>query len=176
MHLFVGILILTLFVNNPLIFEFNKSSDIKDWKIVDDGVMGGKSAGSFSLSPDGYGVFEGAISLENNGGFSMVRYQFDKIKIDKSATIFIKLKGDGKKYQLRIKNNSDNYYSYIHTFETTGKWQEIAIPLEDMSPFFRGKKLDFPNFSHQYLEELAFLIGNKKIENFQLLIKKIEIN
>jgi hypothetical protein len=41
--------------------------------------------------------------LENNGGFSMVRYPFDKMKVNKDDKIIIKLKGDGKKYELRIK-------------------------------------------------------------------------
>jgi hypothetical protein len=32
----------------------------------------------FKLDPDGQGVFEGTVSLENNGGFSMVRYHLTK--------------------------------------------------------------------------------------------------
>jgi hypothetical protein len=29
--------------------------------------MGGMSSGTFKLDPDGQGVFEGTVSLENNG-------------------------------------------------------------------------------------------------------------
>ena len=45
-----------------IIFDFNQKSDIKDWTIVDDVVMGGESSGSFELSPKGYAVFKGSIS------------------------------------------------------------------------------------------------------------------
>jgi NADH dehydrogenase [ubiquinone] 1 alpha subcomplex assembly factor 1 len=45
-----------------------------------------------------------------------------------------------------------------------------------MYPAFRGKKLDLPNFDHNYMEEIAFLIGNKKPEKFRLLIDQIELN
>jgi len=36
---------------------------------------------------------------------------------------------------------------------------------EGLYPSFRGRKLDLPNFSHDYIEEIVFLIGNKKPEN-----------
>ena len=162
-------------MNSQVIFDFDKNSDIQDWIIVDDVVMGGRSLGSFKLSEAGAAVFEGNISLENNGGFSSVRYRFDEIKLKKHTRIVIKLKGDGKKYQFRLKNKAENYYSYISSFSTTGDWQEIEIPLKDMVPSFRGRKLDQPNFSHGSIEEIAFLIGNKKPEKFKLLIDKIEL-
>ena len=162
-------------MNSKVIFDFNKNSDVKDWIIVDDVVMGGGSSGSFKLNDDGFGVFEGKISLDNNGGFSSVRYRFQKIIVKEYTSIIVKLRGDGKKYQLRIKSNSGDYYSYIMPFLTSGEWQEIKIPLKEMYPSFRGRRLNQPNFSTHYMEEIAFLIGNKKEENFELLIDKIEL-
>lgn len=160
-------------MTSKVIFDFNKSSDVQDWIVVDDVVMGGESSGTFKLNDDGFGVFEGSISLDNNGGFSSVRYRFQKTMIKECTTIIVKLRGDGKKYQFRIKSNSGDYYSYIAPFLTSGDWQEIEIPLKDMYPSFRGRRLDQPNFSKDYIEEITFLIGNKKKENFKLLIDKI---
>lgn len=160
----------------PIIFDFNPDSNIQDWKIVNDIVMGGKSVSSFTVTPDGFGLFEGKISLENNGGFSSVSYRFKKIKVNKDRNIIIKLKGDGKNYQVRIKDDSSHSYSYISPFATSGEWQEIKIPLKNLYPSYRGKKLDFPNFSHESIEELVFLIGNKTPEKFSLLIDKIALD
>ncbi len=42
-----------------------------------------------------------------------------------------------------------------------------------MYPTFRGKKLEKSNFSNEYIEEIAFLIGNKNEENFKLIIDNI---
>lgn len=159
----------------PIIFDFNKKSNLQNWTIVDDVVMGGRSSGSFGLSSEGHGVFEGSVSLKNNGGFSSVRYNFEKIVIKEFTKISLKVKGDGKQYQFRIKSNSSDYFSYIFSFSTTGEWQEITIPLNQMSPSFRGRKLNRPNFSEDSFEEIAFLIGNKKEETFKLLIDKIEL-
>jgi hypothetical protein len=168
-------MILFSLTSSYVIFDFTTESDIQNWIIVDDVVMGGRSSGSFTLNADGHGVFEGYVSLENNGGFSSVRYNFKKIPINEYTKVVITLKGDGKEYQFRVKSSSGDYYSYIAPFVTSGEWQEIEIPLNDMYPSFRGRRLDLPNFSNDYIEEIAFLIGNKKQEKFKLLIDKIEL-
>ena len=157
------------------IFNFQANADISKWYVVVDGVMGGKSTGNFQLNEDGHGLFTGTISLANNGGFSSVRYDMDKMEISDNKFVSIRLKGDGKNYQFRVKNNDQDYFSYIAEFSTTGDWQEIKIPLKDMYPSFRGRKLDKPNFNHSQIDEVTFLIANKKNEEFQLLIDKIEL-
>lgn len=175
MKLFV-ILFLSLSMSTILVYDFSKNSNISDWVIIDDVVMGGLSNGSFSLDDEGNGVFCGKVSTENNGGFSSVRYQFDKINTDPDAKISMKIKGDGKEYQIRIKDKSSNYFSYITTFQTNGNWQNISISLKDLYPSFRGRNLDLPNYNNDSFEEIVFLIGNKKNESFKLIIDKIEIN
>ena len=76
---------------------------------------------------------------------------------------------DGKRYQFRVKRSVNDRYSYISYFETTGEWEEISIPLADMYPSFRGRKLDMANYSGDELSEISFLVSNKKAESFCLL-------
>jgi len=175
MKLLATILTLFTIMSTTPIFTFSKNANISNWRIVDDIVMGGKSNGTFSLNNDGYGEFSGKISLENNGGFSSVRYNMKTIAIKATSKIIVKLKGDGKTYQLRIKANTNDRHSYIKSFTTTGEWQIISIDLNAMYPTFRGKTLDIPNFDKPSIEELAFLIGNKKEEHFKLLIESINL-
>lgn len=175
MHRFALIILFASIMAPTSLFNFTSSTDIKTWYIVDDVVMGGRSSGTFTLNEDGHGVFAGNVSLENNGGFSSVRHKLDNTPINGAATVVLKVKGDGRKYQLRIKANARDYYSYIATFATNTEWQEIQIPLQEMYPSFRGRKLDQPNFSSDHVEEIAFLIGNKKPESFKLMIDKIEL-
>lgn len=167
-------LILFASMDSKINYSFNKK-DLQNWIIVDDVVMGGRSSSTFALNADGFGFFQGSISLDNNGGFSSVKYKFEKIQIKEYAKVVLKLQGDGKAYQFRIKSNSGDYCSYIAPFNTSGDWQEIEINLKDMDPSFRGRKLGQPNFSDGHIEEITFLIGNKKNENFKLLIAKIEL-
>lgn len=171
--LFLLLLITT--INLKTIFDFQKDADLSKWYIVEDRVMGGRSDGRFFLNDNGHAQFEGTVSLENNGGFASVRYDMPMMELGDHTMVSIRLKGDGKNYQFRVKNRDQNYYSYITEFSTSGDWEEITIPLKEMYPSFRGRKLDQPNFDHKEIEEIAILIGNKKNEKFQLLIDKIEL-
>lgn len=175
MKFLIFVLVMNYTINDRVIFDFQPDVDLSDWRVIDDIVMGGRSAGSFELNSEGHGLYKGYVSLENNGGFSSISYRFPKKTVKNFTKVKLVLKGDGKKYQFRIKENASDYYSYIAVFETDGTWQEISIPLNDMYPTFRGRNLDMPNFSNDSIEQIAFLISNKKAESFQLLIDRIEL-
>ena len=85
------------------LYDFTETSDINDWYVVNDGVMGGLSRGMFELSNDGHGVFRGKVSLENNGGFSSIRYPFETKKVSGYDYLMLRVKGDKKRYQIRVK-------------------------------------------------------------------------
>lgn len=161
---------LFLIPETMVIFDFEQNSDLSNWQVVDDVVMGGRSAGQCAINTEGNAVFRGQISLENNGGFSSLRYRFAEKKVDQYSKAVIRLKGDGNRYQFRIKSNQNDWHSYISYFQTTGDWQTIEIPLSEMYPTFRGRRLDQPNYPGESLAEVAFLIGNKKEQNFNLEI------
>lgn len=166
---------LFLMMNTIILVDFNSQSDLSGWQIVNDGVMGGKSRSTFRLNEAGNALFSGDVSLENYGGFASVRYQFEKLKIEDSDTIVLHLKGDGKRYQFRVKSNWSDRHSYIAYFETNKEWQQIEIPLREMYPSFRGQKLKISNFAAEKMAEMSFLIGNGEQESFVLEIKKIEL-
>jgi len=175
MKYLIALLLLSFSLNSDIIFDFSSTSDIRNWRIIDDVVMGGRSNGNFSISEEGHGVFSGNVSMENNGGFSSVRYGMDDMHMKANSVIRILLKGDGKSYQFRIKHNRRYEYSYIHEFKTSGKWQVIEISVDEMYPVYRGRRLDRPNFNYNTMEELAFLIGNGRPESFRLIVDKIEL-
>lgn len=162
-------------MNDFLLFDFNEKTNPREWRIIDDVVMGGISDGKFKIDENGNGVFFGRVSTENYGGFSSVRYQMKTTDVSGFSKVSIRLKGDGKNYQFRIKEDINSYYSYITTFETSGEWETITLNLKDLYPSFRGQTLNLPNFNGKFLEEIVFLIGNKKDESFELKLDKIEL-
>lgn len=168
-------LALMLFISSTTIVDFTPESELSQWRVVDDGVMGGRSAGDLYLDDEGHAVFTGKVSLENNGGFSSIRHRFRTKDVEAYDAIVLYIKGDGKRYQFRVKESARDYHSYGTYFSTTGVWQVIEIPFSTLSPQFRGRKLPMPNFAGQDMQELAFLIGNKTAESFRLEIDKIEL-
>ena len=81
--------------DKKVIFEFDKSCNINAWQVVDDVVMGGKSNSEILLNENENGCFKGNVSIENNGGFSSIRLNVNKIETTSHKTISLKLKGDG---------------------------------------------------------------------------------
>ena len=161
---------------NPIVLvDFNLKSNIDNWRVVDDSVMGGISSSVFFVDASDNGVFKGNVSVENNGGFCSVQHYLKPVSLKEKKVFNIRLKGDGKKYQFRVKSKRSDYYSYIYVFQTTTNWQTIEIPINDLFASFRGRTIDIPNYDGASLEEIAFLVGNKKNEDFQLLIDKIEV-
>lgn len=160
-------------IQQMTLFDFNFESNIRNWKIVDDVVMGGRSNGNFKINDTGYGEFSGDVSLKNNGGFSSVRYNFNTVSSSNFKSFQLRIKGDGNPFQFRVKSSNRQRFSYIYTFNTSGDWETISIPFNKMEPAFRGYKLDQPNFDGLHMEEIAFLIGNKKEQSFKLFIDSI---
>jgi NADH dehydrogenase [ubiquinone] 1 alpha subcomplex assembly factor 1 len=88
-----------------IIFDFEKNTNINRWYSTNDDVMGGISNSVMNLDENGNGVFTGVVSTENNGGFAMVRLPLNINLSDDLKNIVLHVKGDGKKYQLRMKSN-----------------------------------------------------------------------
>ncbi|MAL15689.1 MAG: CIA30 family protein, partial [Algoriphagus sp.] len=145
------------------LYDFQSDSKKSDWRIIDDVVMGGRSDGSFSINSEGHGVFEGKVSLENNGGFSSVRYQPDKTIIDGASQVKFRLRGDTKTYQFRFKRKRSDYHSYVASFQTSGEWEEITIPLNQFKPAFRGHSRQVKVLSISFKASFPFFFSRYKI-------------
>ena len=166
-----------LFIGMPMfaqeVYDFSHEKKPGDWYVVDDGVMGGRSRGNVGLSEEGHGIFQGTVSLENNGGFSSIRTRMEGIETKGYSAFKIRLKGDGKYYQFRVRSLLNERQSYQYEFPTTGAWQVVTVPFDQMIPTFRGMRLNMPNYPGEVLRECSFLISNKKNESFRLEIDRI---
>jgi hypothetical protein len=161
-------------MENKKLIKFDRKTSLEDWTIINDTVMGGISSSSLIINDAGNACFKGKVSLEKNGGFASVKYSCPDTKLGDVTMAILYVKGDGNEYQLRFKETAEDGHSYIIPFTTSGEWEEIELKLEDMIPSFRGKQLNMENFSHTYIDELYFFIGNKEV-SFELLIDKVEV-
>ena len=170
---FFLILFFTTELGGKIIYDFSKDTDLQDWKVVDDVVMGGQSSGLLMLDEYGNGLFTGYVSLENFGGFSSIRLKHKLIKIRESNYIILRVFGDDKFYQIRVRSKKYDRHVYVKRFYANSEWNLIRIPLKDMQPQFRGRSLRMNNFNSDSIAEIGFLIGNKVEENFSLIIDYI---
>lgn len=155
------------------IYHFSQEEDWGDWYIVDDRVMGGRSQGGMAQSDQGHALFKGQVSLENNGGFSSIRYRPETISTGEHSYFKIRLKGDQRNYQFRVRSSLGEYQSYVFEFSTSGNWEVVSIPFDAMYPSWRGRKLDMPNYPGKLASEFSFLIANNRNEDFRLEIERV---
>ena len=101
--------------------------------------MGGVSIGDFKIQNNRL-IFFGKLSSKFNGGFASIRTR-ERIQLNSFEKINLKVIGDGNTYQIRIKDNLSNYYSYAQDFKTNGSQQEITLNLSEFKPVFRGTPL-----------------------------------
>ena len=168
-----AILLILILLQTQTLFDFSKEASLEGWIVVNDGVMGGLSRSTLKLNAGGHGVFSGKVSLENNGGFASIRLDCSRVSLKNTQSLVLHVKGDGGRYQFRLRARKDDYYAYIHYFKTSGDWEKITLPLSEFYPTFRGRKLNLPDFAGDYLEEVGILIGNKQEEVFELQIDSI---
>lgn len=156
--------------NMKEIYTFSTESNVNEWRVVNDDVMGGISQSSLKLTGAGHGQFSGRVSLENNGGFASIQFNTTIKLAEEDKFIVLRVKGDGKSYEFRLKAKVSQSESYVHQFATSGEWQDIKLAMSEFYPQFRGRKLNIPNFNFESIEQLSFLIANNREEDFELLI------
>ena len=171
--IFYSIFFLMNNINAKILYDFTKEDRFKGWSVVDDDVMGGMSSGALALDEDGNGIFYGYVSLRNYGGFSSIRCDIKKKDISDFSFLILKVRGDNRYYQFRLRSSYYDRHVYVKEFYAKSDWQEIKIPLNSMRPQFRGMKLNMENFSGNSIVEFGILIGNKVEEDFVLLIDNI---
>ena len=160
---------------DSVIVDFSTEGSVRNWRIVDDVVMGGKSDGRMAINEEGNAIFYGRVSLENNGGFSSVRHGFPERQVQGYHYFKIRLKGDGKEYQFRVRSEQSERHAYAFTIQTDGTWQTVLVPMAEMYPTWRGMNLNIPNYPGSTLSEIVFLVGNKKNEEFRLEIDSVTL-
>lgn len=153
--------------------EFTAEENQKlGWKVVDDGVMGGLSKGNLSFSEDGILRFSGELSLENNGGFSSLRTGDLNLDLAGSEGLVIRVKGDGRTYQMRISTDArfrGMEVSFMAGFATKkGEWTEVRVPFASFVGSWRGTMLKDEVFNPAKISRLGLLLGDKKAGPFSM--------
>lgn len=171
------ILMISLLIGTGERIDFGLDKTTSGWIAVNDGVMGGLSQGSISYTDDAL-VFQGNLSLENNGGFSSIRTDWGKYDLSEYNKIVMRVKGDGRTYGF-VLSHASRYYLPNHKFEFTGKtdeWTTIEMPLGDFHEEIMGRKTgDKINAEIlQRIIRMGIILADKKEGPFKLEVDYIE--
>jgi monofunctional biosynthetic peptidoglycan transglycosylase len=153
--------------------KFDGDAGEPTWGAQNDSVMGGVSKGG-AVIRDGLLHFTGSLSFENNGGFAQVRIVNLGYDLSGKKGVRMKVMGDGRTYQLRLATNArhrGSRISYSVEFPTqAGEWAEVEVAFADLKPSHHGNALDGPPADLSQIQEMSFLIGDKREGPFSLKV------
>ncbi|MEO5961887.1 MAG: CIA30 family protein [Thermomonas sp.] len=161
------------------LINFDDSPQEPSWVAVNDGVMGGRSSGS-PLVVGGRLQFSGELSLENNGGFASVRSVGRDFDLSDAATVVIRVRGDGRRYQLRLATDARHRgmpVSFGAEFETrNAEWTEVRVQLDGLKATVRGSVLLGVVLELAQVREIGLLIADKREGAFALTVDWIAVD
>ena len=157
----------------PPLLDFSSSETMQMFRIINDVVMGGVST-SRLRSTGGAMVFEGGVSLENNGGFASFR---GPIRFPaESAALLLTVRGDGQRYKLTLKlDDSPGTAQYQAAFVAPREWQTLRFKPNDFAASFRGRAVVVPIVRLIDVQYVGLLISDKQSGAFRIELKDIRV-
>jgi NADH dehydrogenase [ubiquinone] 1 alpha subcomplex assembly factor 1 len=160
-----------LFDPGPPLLDFSSSDVVQTFRVINDAVMGGVST-SRLRSTDGAMVFEGEVSLENNGGFASFRgpVRFPA----KSAALLVTVRGDGQRYKLTLKvDDSTSTPQYQAAFVAPRDWQTLRFEAANFAASYRGRAIVAPIVRFVDVQYIGLLVSDRQSGPFKIELKDL---
>lgn len=153
-----------------MLFNFAAPEAAEPWQVIDDGVMGGVSAGHWDHDPTGYAVFHGMVSLANNGGFSSLRSRPGDYRLAGRSGLRLRTRGDGQRYAFNVWPHPPlSRIAFQYRFLAERAWTDVDIPFAALEPRFRGRRIEpAPRFDPNRISAFGLLISDKQAGPFRL--------
>ncbi len=157
------------------LFDFSDPAAVAQWAAVDDRVMGGVSRSRLRHDPAGYAVFEGNVSLEQNGGFASVRSTPANLGAPGTQTLVIDVRGDAKRFKINLlTDDAFDAINYQVGFLAETAWQTHYIPLTAFRATFRGREvLDAPRLDAANIRRVGLMVSDRQVGLFALDVRRI---
>ena len=124
-----------------MLVDFDDDADCREWRSVDDVVMGGVSRSSLQPAAPGIARFGGQVSLEHGGGFASVRTEPRAWRPSGATAIVLRCLGDGRTYKftVRIDDGYDGVQYQARFQPAPGDWTIVRLPIATFVATFRGR-------------------------------------
>jgi hypothetical protein len=160
------------------LFDFSSPETVAEWSAIDDRVMGGISRSRMRHDPAGHAVFEGVVSLEQNGGFASVRSRAGPLGAPGAVAYLLDVAGDGKRYKLslRLDDGFDGVTYQADFAPAAAAWTIVRLPVAAFRATFRGRTVtDAPLLDLARVRQAGLLISDRQTGPFELAIRAIRV-
>ncbi len=125
------------------LFTFDRA-DEAEWVVVNDGVMGGRSAG-FVAVEQGALRFTGTL-VTQGGGFTSVRAR-RTVDLTGQLGIELRVRGSGRQFEVELDDGVRGYGRMVSRrapFRTSAEWTVVRVPFSALRSTIFGRAVDAP--------------------------------
>ena len=116
--------------NQDVVWDF-RTTGTTDWRPLNDGVMGGRSTGTVAYG-DSAMLWQGATSLENNGGFASLRAPWGHLNLTQAREVVLTCRGTGGPFKLTMETSERWWMPYAYaSFSPSEEWDEVVLDVSD---------------------------------------------
>ena len=156
---------------SQVLVDFSRPEVSREFRVINDGVMGGVSTSWLGVRAEVM-VFEGVVSLENNGGFASFRGPVRSSAW--SAALLLTVRGDGQRYKLTLKlDDNSGTVQYQAAFVAPHEWQTLRFVAADFVASFRGRPIAAPTVRFADVRYLGLVISDKQSGAFKVELKEV---
>ena len=164
-------------MSKDLKIDFGSAQGSQGWRVINDGVMGGLSQGKAKLTENSI-LFQGNISLDNNGGFSSLKGPFQNTDLSSFENVEIKLKCKGQTFALTLETHERFFMPYFKQNLNTKSedWEIIQLKMTDFKVYRLGQLMNkpLPMEDFKKIIRIGLINDGKKEGPFELEIDYIK--
>ncbi len=154
------------------LFSFD-NADEPQWMVVNDGVMGGRSAGFVEVK-EGTLRFTGTL-VTQGGGFTLVRAQRE-VNLTGFDALELRVRGSGRSFQVELDDGSREYGRNVSrraSFDTSTEWTVVRVPFTALRSTIRGREVNAPPIDVARIQSVGIYIADGKDGAFRLEVDYI---
>lgn len=125
------------------LFTFDRSNE-PAWRVVNDGVMGGRSSGVVAVS-DGRLRFSGTL-VTQGGGFTSVRAPVT-VDLRGAEGLELRVRGNGRSFEVEVGDGTRSFGRNVSrraAFPTTAEWTIVRVPTAALRSTIFGRAVNAP--------------------------------
>jgi NADH dehydrogenase [ubiquinone] 1 alpha subcomplex assembly factor 1 len=143
------------------LFSFDHAAEAA-WSVVNDGVMGGRSAGFVSVA-NGVLRFSGTL-VTQGGGFTLVRAP-RAVDLTGYDAVELRVRGSGRRFQLEVSDGTQAYSRRVSRragFETSAEWAVVRVPFAALGSTIMGRVVEAPPIDLARVESIGLYMADKQ--------------
>ena len=154
------------------LFAFDRANEA-EWDVVNDGVMGGHSAGFVEVT-EGTLRFTGTL-VTQDGGFTSVRARRD-IGLAGQTGIELRVRGSGRQFEVEVDDGTRTYGRTISRrapIATTAEWTTVRVPFSALRSTIFGRAVNAAPLDVARIRGIGLYIADGKDGTFRLEVDYI---